>query len=323
LEKRISQLSTEVETLFVEARDRGRSESADHLNQAVRRIRQAEDLDILAATLLDASGAFSAGSALFTIEEQVAKGRRMRGVPEATSESFKSLEIPLASAAALAGAVETRDPVIAATTPSEIADDMARLAGHTGEARVSIFPLVVRDGVPALLYAWGSVQGSAMELLTQVASGVWSELSRPAPVELVHIAPAAMAYVQSISTGVAELPAVQQSAGGDPSPASRQATSWEQLSSAEQQLHLRAQRYARVQVAEMRLYEADAVQSGRLHSKLYAKLQKPIDTARNAFRETYFSPCPSMVDYLHLELVRTLANEDPELLGKEYPGPMA
>src|SRR5450432_1290471 len=162
LEKRISQLSTEVETLFVEARDCGRRESADHLNQAVRRIRQAEDLDTLAATLLDASGSFSAGSALFTIEEQVAKGRRMRGVPEATSESFKSLEIPLASAAALAGAVETRDPVIAATTPSEIADDMARLAGHTGEARVSIFPLVVRDGVPVLLYAWGSVQGSAM-----------------------------------------------------------------------------------------------------------------------------------------------------------------
>jgi hypothetical protein len=27
-----------------------------------------------------------------------------------------------------------------------------------------------------------------------------------------------------------------------------------------------------------------------------------------------------MVDYLHLELVRTLANDDPELLGENYPG---
>jgi hypothetical protein len=29
-----------------------------------------------------------------------------------------------------------------------------------------------------------------------------------------------------------------------------------------------------------------------------------------------------MVDYLHLELIRTLANDDAELLGKDYPGPM-
>ena len=29
-----------------------------------------------------------------------------------------------------------------------------------------------------------------------------------------------------------------------------------------------------------------------------------------------------MVDYLHLELLRTLANDDADLLGSEYPGPM-
>jgi hypothetical protein len=29
-----------------------------------------------------------------------------------------------------------------------------------------------------------------------------------------------------------------------------------------------------------------------------------------------------MVDYLHLEMVHTLANDDAELLGKDYPGPL-
>jgi len=29
-----------------------------------------------------------------------------------------------------------------------------------------------------------------------------------------------------------------------------------------------------------------------------------------------------MVDYLHLELLRTLANDDSDLLGKDYPGPL-
>ena len=31
---------------------------------------------------------------------------------------------------------------------------------------------------------------------------------------------------------------------------------------------------------------------------------------------------PTMVDYLHLELVRSLANDDAILLGPNYPGPL-
>ena len=50
--------------------------------------------------------------------------------------------------------------------------------------------------------------------------------------------------------------------------------------------------------------------------------RKPIDVARDSFHKTFFTACPSMVDYLHLELVRTLANDNPELLGCDYPGPI-
>ncbi|MBZ5625435.1 MAG: hypothetical protein LAQ69_43080 [Acidobacteriia bacterium] len=299
LENRVSQLSSEVESLFTEARDRERREFADQLNQAVRRIRQSADVEELGATLVDAAGSFSTGTALFQVGSQVARGRRIRGVPEATAESFRSFEVPLASAAALADAVESRDPVIAVSAPAEVSAELVELAGHAEEGRVFVFPVVVRDGVPALVYAWGTVQGSAIELLTQVAAGVWSELSKPAAPELVQIAPASP---------------------GPPVP--QGSSAWDRLSTGEQQVHFRAQRFARVQVAEMRLYQADVVQAGRAGGRLYEELRKPIDRARETFRQTYLSPCPSMVDYLHLELVRTLANDDPELLGKEYPGPM-
>ena len=73
----------------------------------------------------------------------------------------------------------------------------------------------------------------------------------------------------------------------------------------------------------MRLYQAAEVQAGRARGDIYGALRKPIDEARAAFRENYFARCPNMVDYLHLELVRTLAHDDPELLGKDYPGPLA
>jgi len=97
---------------------------------------------------------------------------------------------------------------------------------------------------------------------------------------------------------------------------------WDRLSTQEQQIHLRAQRWARVRVAELRLHQSAAVQAARGKRNLYAGLQQQIDSARQEFRETFFKPCPSMVDYLHLELLRTLAHDDSDLLGKDYPGPL-
>jgi hypothetical protein len=294
LEGRLSQLSLEVDGLFAEARDRARRECADQLNQAVRRIHQAADWDELGATLLDAAGAFANGAALFRIAGEIAKGERIRGVPEQAAEAFHALEIPLSSAAALAGAVESRDPVIAATTPREVSPDLAKLLDHPSDGRVSIFPVVVRDRVPALLYAWGSVQGPAIELLTQVAAAAWSAMPQPPAPGLVTIQPA------------------------PPHPAS----AWDRLPPEEQRIHLRAQRFARVEAAGMRLFQGDAVRAGRAGRNLYDTLRNSIDAAREAFRLSFFAPCSSMVDYLHLELVHTLANDDPDLFGNNYPGPM-
>lgn len=283
-----------MERLFQEAR----GELADQFNQAVRRIRQASTPEELLATLLDAACGFADGAAVFRINGSVARGERIRGVPEDVAEVFGAFEIPLASAAALAGAVETRDPVVAAAISAEVSGEMAGLACRGAEDRASIFPLVVEDRVPALLYAWGDVQGAALELFAQVASAAWiSPPPAAAQVELVTIEPAPPAP--------------------PPVPAAPQ------LSGEAERLHLKAQRFARVRVAEMRLHEAAAVYSGAAQKNLYETLRARIDAARAAMRKDFFEPCPGMPDYLHLELVRTLAHDDPELLGKDYPGPLA
>jgi hypothetical protein len=94
------------------------------------------------------------------------------------------------------------------------------------------------------------------------------------------------------------------------------------LSREEQDLHLRAQRFARVQVAEMRLYKSGMVKDGRTKQNIYGALREEIDLSREAFRAQFMSGTKSMVDYFHLELVHTLANDDPALLGQDYPGPL-
>jgi hypothetical protein len=52
-------------------------------------------------------------------------------------------------------------------------------------------------------------------------------------------------------------------------------------------------------------------------------LQLPIDGARRQYESDFMSASATMVDYLHLELVRTLAQDDDMRLGEEYPGPLA
>jgi len=86
---------------------------------------------------------------------------------------------------------------------------------------------------------------------------------------------------------------------------------------------LSAQRFARVKVAEMQLYQCPAVKAGRRSRDLYGSLQPEIDAARDAFRKRFLTPGHESGDYLHAELVRELANEDATLLGPGYPGPMA
>ena len=307
LDDRITQLLNDAEALCDaraarqagEVSARARRETADQLNQAVRRMRQAADSEEVGAALLDAAAAFATGAALFQLDGEAARGERIRGAPE-TAGDFRGLEIPLALAPALAAAVESRDPVVTATTPAAVSALLANFLGHPSDGRASVFPVAPRERVVALVYVWGAVEGPPIELLAEVAGAVWSGISRPTPAGLIAIAPAGFGMAPR---AVPEL-----------------ASSWERLSAGEQRLHLRAQRFARVQVAEMRLYHSAEVQTGRARRNLYDALGKPIDAARESFRKTYFDPCPSMVDYLHLELVRTLANDDPELLGENYPG---
>ncbi len=105
---------------------------------------------------------------------------------------------------------------------------------------------------------------------------------------------------------------------GRPEPLPEEAQSPE-----EEALFLRAQRFARVRAAEIRLSKSREVLAGRAAKRLYAVLREEIDRARAAYAREFLQASPFMPDYLHAELIRTLANEDTAVLGEEYPGPLA
>jgi hypothetical protein len=317
-----------------DAASESRRALAEELNQAVRRLRQAADVDDLYAVLLDVTVPFCEQAAVFSIHDRVAHAERMRRPAEVHSgengaaASLPALEFPVSEAAAFSTAIDTRDPVIAMSTPAEVSGPLVELFGHKPDERVYLFPLHGGSEATALFYAAGHLQPPPLELLSEVAGlqlHIWSaEAAAPAPAIAVRPEPKLPDELVTISGSLAKLPGSGKAAAAAVAAvgnAPRQHTEWWNLSREEQQMHLAAQRFARVQVAEMRLGKPDALRSGREARNIYAPLQAQIDAAREKFRERHMT-APTMVDYLHLEMVRSLADDDAILLGPSYPGPL-
>lgn len=308
LDDRFSLLSEELVALFeqevaareAETRRSARDDMAQSLNQAVRILRQADDFAQMSAVLSDSSATYCNLLAVFSINGEIVRGERVKGIGEEGQQQFHALEFPLTQAAAFASAIESRDTVVAMTTPREISAPLGEIFRQNADDRACILPIVVRQKAIGLIYASGAVEMAPLELLAQ-AAGLAAEVRQPPE-------PAKKS----------ELVVIQ---GGRPEPRKIPA-SWGELTVPDQEIHLRAQRFARVQVAGMRLFSPELVRQGRASKDLYGALQKDIDAGREMFRQMFLTASPTMLDYFHLELMRTLANDDARLLGEKYPGPL-
>jgi hypothetical protein len=77
-----------------------------------------------------------------------------------------------------------------------------------------------------------------------------------------------------------------------------------------------ALRYARLLISEIKLYHEDAVNNGRRDANLLERLGPEIARARRLYEERVPADVRSRADCFGQELVRTLANGDPRLLGQ-------
>ena len=297
LQQRIADVQAQVASTAAHVRESTRAEITEKLNNAVRRLRQSETRDVWFRTLLEATGEFAGSTAAFSVSTSMI---RHQGEPPA--------EAPLASAPAFANAVESKDLVVAAATPRELSPELFAILAAPAGTRMWLFPLVVRNKVEGVLCAQpgdSQVDVSAIELLCSLAAtcveATEAVKSEPAPPDLIHIA------------GLQEKPNA---------PAAPARPAWADLSNAEQQIHVRAQRFARNFVADLILNKSEKVRRGRASNDLYITLREEIDAARDNFRRQFAHACPTMVDYLHLELFRTLAKNDDLALGPAYPGPL-
>lgn len=303
----IAEIERRVAERLAEGEAHARRRMSERLNQVCRRLEQAEDIQAWMAALLDGAQAFAPKVVLFSVLNGELKYEAHRAGPESgwNAEGYTG---PVAAVPAFAGVVETLDTVIAEVSDSQLSPALHAVLAAPAGSRVCLLPVVVGRGgaerrVSAILYAQpegAPLDVNVLELLTSAAGAALEcrfqkSESAPPAAGLVGIAPA-QAVPDAANT-----------------PASNGADS---------EAHVRAQRFARVRVAEMRLFEPQAVRQGREEGRLYDRLRTGIDRSREQFKDEFMGT-PSMIDYLHQEFIRTLANDDPSLLGPEYPGPLA
>ncbi len=83
----------------------------------------------------------------------------------------------------------------------------------------------------------------------------------------------------------------------------------------EQRRHDEARRFARLLVSEIRLYNEQAVQDGKVSRDIYQRLKDDIDRSREMYEQRVPVEIRSTTNYFFEELVRTLADGDPDALG--------
>ena len=320
-------------------------ETSSALVQAVSSIHAGSTQKEILRALLQAGSAHCSRIALFVVKAGVASGWQSRGFGD--DESITDFTLDL-SAGPGAHAYQNR-----VATPGNVAEMDARFVeqfGSPSNEQVLILPLTLKDKVAALIYADGGDSGTldsaALELLV-IATSTWLEVTslrkqtavkpdsdaaanveRPtAPVQTVssysdpfashtpkHV-PASPAPQPQVTEVVEVEAPVHAVAAAAPAAAT---DPWAGLSPEDADVHRKAQRFARLLVDEIKLYNQAKVAEGRRNKDLYDRLKEDIDKSRGTFQKRYGSTVAAGADYFQHELLRSLAEDDVAIMGANF-----
>jgi hypothetical protein len=273
--------------------------------------------------LLDNTLLYSGRAALFVVKNGSATG--WQGIAFGNNEEVKDfgldLDCNLASRVMQSRTSETGSPSAMDTRFT------AKFGKPNGE--VVLLPLLLKDKISALVYADGGTDGSkldaaSLDVLVR-ATSAWLEVisqrkqaqKEGVPEPEMHAAPAA-------NDPFAAHAPLHSKAQAEPAPmaAMSAAAAWGGPTSAptgeEAEIHKKAQRFARLLIDEIKLYNHAKVSEGRKHKDLYDRLKEDIEKSRSTYQKRYGNTAAGAADYFSQELIRSLAEDDVSLLGNNF-----
>jgi len=297
--------------------------------------------------LLDSTSGYCGRAALFVIKAGTATGWQGRAFDD--NDAVKDFSLDVTSSAP-ERVLQSRAPV--STRGAEMDAKFISRFGAPAEDQVLLLPLRLKDKMAALVYADGGTDGrgkldaAALELLVAATSS-WLEVaslrkqalkegtSDAGPSEKLEAPPvqtvssfsdpfAGHAPMHAAAAAAAGASAVAESATAEVVGTSMAAAAaapakdaLANLSPEQADIHRKAQRFARLLMDEIKLYNQAKVAEGRKHKDLYDRLKEDIEKSRSTYQKRYGKD-PSIATYFNNELVRSLAEEDSELMGANF-----
>jgi hypothetical protein len=319
-------------------------ENIGALVNAVSNIHAGSTQKEILRALLDAGSRYCARIALFVVKSGAASGWQSRGFGD--EETAKDFSLDL-HAGPVANAYQHREAT--AGTIAEMDQRFVEHFGRPAHEQVLVMPLALKDKVAALVYADGGDSGKldsdALQLLV-ITTSAWLEVtslrkqaaakedgaanraeSAAVPVQTVssysdpfashapkHIPGSAEVHAEP-APEVVEVVSAHASAAAAPAAATDPLAG---LSPEDADVHRKAQRFARLLVDEIKLYNQAKVAEGRRNKDLYDRLREDIDKSRGTFQKRYGNTAAASGDYFQHELLRSLAEDDISIMGSNF-----
>jgi len=290
--------------------------------------------------LLEGTSRYCGRAALFVVKAGSATGWQGRAFENDNLKDF-CLDV---SAPLPARALESRVAIRSST--AEMDPKFISQFGAPAEDEVLLFPLPLKDKIAALVYAdagrdgAGKLDAAALELLV-AATSAWLEVASlrkqaakegtaeaageapPAPVAAVpaysdpfaghspthvvsprpEVAPPVMAAMAPSAAAAAAAPAKDEFA---------------EMSVQDAEIHRKAQRFARLLMDEIKLYNQAKLAEGRKNRDVYDHLKDDIEKSRATYHKRYGNTAAASKDYFVSELIRCLVDDDVSLLGPNF-----
>ena len=306
--------------------ERASGSSTATLKKAVAAIQAGSTQKEILRALLDNTLLYGGRAALFVVKSGSATG--WQGIAFSNNDAVRDFQINISSGLA-ARAIESHESEFGAA--SHFDPRFLSTFGRPSDDKAVVLPLLLKDKISALVYAdagsGSMLDEAALDVLVRATSAWLEVISQRRQAqreggeasESSHSAPSNDPFAAHAPIHAAKA----QLASEAPPAAMSAAAAWgggqtTAFASEDADVHHKAQRFARLLIDEIKLYNQTKVNEGRKHKDLYDRLKDDIEKSRATYQKRYGNTPAGGADYFNQELTRSLAEDDISLLGGNF-----
>jgi hypothetical protein len=335
----------------------GSGDTLKKVRASMAKIDHGTSLTEVLTILLEELSQFAPRVALFILKGGSCIGWNGRGFdsgPGFSNEAIKKISVPTNAETLFSAVINSRQSFVGESNRHRDNVQLLSRIGNVLPSTIFASPLILRDKVTAVIYADSGdgpdrlKESEALDILTVYAAKLLDALSAqktgprtgehvtpppptPAPVRprenvVSHAAAVAAADDEEEASGTVMFSTSELSSYGQaaqkkdrPRPVPAPASNLDALDPETRKKHEEAQRFARLLVSEIKLYNEAKVKQGQKSRDLYDLLRDDIERSRQLYRERVAENIRVSTNYFNDELVRILAEGDEGAMGQPLP----